>query len=1220
MKFLAIVAALVGAAALAATGVGAPAAAAAIGLVASILGAVTAVHNINRRAERRTLAWDAELALDVIGIIGVLPAAAGARLARLGNLPKGVSAIQRTEKFLRIYSTLEAGATVTLVGAKLVEDIQKIEALADRMGLSKQEKQKMVDQAIGGALQTGMMMLGGVVASRAGQTAIQRRMARADRMRLERHAEMAEAEGLLSYESRVEPLLDAQNNPTPAGLRLLEQVAPHAVPKPDPPTIKRKGPIDPTSTAPKQARRKGDRRRRDAPDEVDENAKTGRFRRPRLDGESEAPEGRQAARRRKGDEEPEAAVTEHDRQRIWELEDLGEAAVARLTRPEKITPRYDYEARRAFRDTWMNASGKEIGLYRNTETGEYIIVVGKENAVYVQKVGDELQPPIGGAEQRWKQLLDDIDDVGEWFLVGHSHPSQGDGTVADYGRIPSGASGDFSALIFESQALGGAPRTSHIYFMTRTQTETGAPGKATPNQTEFSYDPRAARPLRIDYPEPGTDRRVTESFADLDEYHLWAKQNFGVDDPPSQRIRNVQRRNREAARQRLAEDAPTRPRFRVPRAPNQGPNQAEGLAPGAKVPTDTAGQLERSTTGPKGEKDRYYVREHLGDTIEVGEMKIPSARYYVDVHLKNGVIEADFMLKHGSYEGAIQVTRSSQLRGRQEFNLALRHFEAANGPDAVKGVRGQWGAGDNFDAFNKNFHKELLAGKDWDQAVADAARDTHTGRWSQEAGFTEVRIVNDSEYDADTVTFNKLEVLFVRPSVGSELGGRPTPPWTGNRESPSPPARSNRADTEPDLPPQGGRADTDFPPGPSPEDTIPDLPPGAPPRPPPPPPGGGGGRSGSGGNGGRRQGFRALSASEADGINPGAASGQTRWDVSRINDRDTYQSAWADTGHPGTAPPHGFIDYDGNRIVAFNRGVDEDAVTQIRRGPRRAAPLPRRRRRRDTTREYPAVAARRRHEATTRPDPAVAGRSSAGQSPSPTPQTNTRPLGPRRRPPSQETTQEMQPLRQRVDTQQTTGVRQRPAPPRTPPGSSGRPRPGAPPARPRYPVAKPPSQTLPAREPRKDATPHPRLPRGVSGLLDWGTSVVRWGGGVRGAQDRLAEIRANPQQARIEMTSQPGRWVTPRLARATQEFYRRDLERVRKLGRRNPTAEARIELMKEVERILEPRSLWERIRDLGRDLSRKRIKTATRQLPPGAHESAVTPRIPASAPDYGRAW
>ena len=77
LRWLGYIAAAVGIAALVATGVGAPAVAGVLGLVAGVAGAITSLHNISERAQRHTLAWDADLALDIIGIIGVVPATAG---------------------------------------------------------------------------------------------------------------------------------------------------------------------------------------------------------------------------------------------------------------------------------------------------------------------------------------------------------------------------------------------------------------------------------------------------------------------------------------------------------------------------------------------------------------------------------------------------------------------------------------------------------------------------------------------------------------------------------------------------------------------------------------------------------------------------------------------------------------------------------------------------------------------------------------------------------------------------------------------------------------------------------------------------------------------------------------------------------------------------------------------------------------------------------------
>jgi hypothetical protein len=220
---LGIIAAVAGLAALAATGVGAPAAAAILGLVAGGAGAIMSLHNISEPAARHTLAFDAELALDIIGIVGVIPAAAGARMA-LAARAAGFTTATRVGTFLQFYGYAETGATVVLVPVKMADDIHRIEN--DR-SLDDDQKKRLIDEAKLGALQAGLMMLGSAAAARAGghapgaATGIE-----AEAPGLQRQIELLELEGFGKYKSLEERgYLDAQGHWTETAHKLASSPA-----------------------------------------------------------------------------------------------------------------------------------------------------------------------------------------------------------------------------------------------------------------------------------------------------------------------------------------------------------------------------------------------------------------------------------------------------------------------------------------------------------------------------------------------------------------------------------------------------------------------------------------------------------------------------------------------------------------------------------------------------------------------------------------------------------------------------------------------------------------------------------------------------------------------------------------------------------------------------------------------------------------------------------
>jgi hypothetical protein len=162
-KALGFLALVIGVAALVATGVGAPAAAALLGAAAGLIGAAVSIHSIQERQRKGTLKADAELALDILGIIGVGELAAVGRLAKLRRAVGGFAAAERLHKFLAIYRVSNEIATAILIPIKCHQDIQRIRA----MHLPPDVEAKLIDEAWTGAIQSGLMFIGSSVGTRA---------------------------------------------------------------------------------------------------------------------------------------------------------------------------------------------------------------------------------------------------------------------------------------------------------------------------------------------------------------------------------------------------------------------------------------------------------------------------------------------------------------------------------------------------------------------------------------------------------------------------------------------------------------------------------------------------------------------------------------------------------------------------------------------------------------------------------------------------------------------------------------------------------------------------------------------------------------------------------------------------------------------------------------------------------------------------------------------
>ena len=213
-KALALLAAVIGVAALVATGVGAPAAAALLGAAAGLIGAAVALHSIEERARKGTLKPDAELALDILGIIGVGELAAVGKLAKLKRVVGGFAAAERLEKFLAVYRVTNEIATAILIPVKCYQDIQRIKA----MHLAPDVEAKLIAEAWTGAIQGGLMFVGSSVGTRlmGGHRDTGVPVAEKDYQAIRRQAEVMDLEAPNTYKSMEErKWIDADGKWTP---------------------------------------------------------------------------------------------------------------------------------------------------------------------------------------------------------------------------------------------------------------------------------------------------------------------------------------------------------------------------------------------------------------------------------------------------------------------------------------------------------------------------------------------------------------------------------------------------------------------------------------------------------------------------------------------------------------------------------------------------------------------------------------------------------------------------------------------------------------------------------------------------------------------------------------------------------------------------------------------------------------------------------------------
>ncbi len=162
----------------------------------------------------------------------------------------------------------------------------------------------------------------------------------------------------------------------------------------------------------------------------------------------------------------------------------------------------------------------EAAIYRNAETGTFIVVQGDAASAFVdiQKGGKVSAPAEGGVKQGWKAVLLGH-DVGHWELVQHFHPVEGGGDTAGMGRrLPSSKEGDFGVLRYESKASGDKPRKSRINYLENGQLA----------HTDFGYDPRSkSGKYWVEVTAPGAGKSARHEFATIGAYEAFFEKKTG---------------------------------------------------------------------------------------------------------------------------------------------------------------------------------------------------------------------------------------------------------------------------------------------------------------------------------------------------------------------------------------------------------------------------------------------------------------------------------------------------------------------------------------------------------------------------------------------------------------------------------------------------------------------------------------------------------------------
>jgi Bacterial toxin 4/Annexin len=333
------------------------------------------------------------------------------------------------------------------------------------------------------------------------------------------------------------------------------------------------------------------------------------------------------------------------------------------------------DAQEMYRNSHAEDPTREAAIYRNTETGEYIVIQGEEGTVMV---ADGEAPQGAGRTQRWKEILDGA-DVGSWELQAHTHPiNPATGVVDPVNMLPSGANGDMGVMYGEALGTGEA-RSSRIDYTT-------ADG---PGHTDFGYDPKADQPFWVDMPDGAGGRQVLR-FDSLEAYHDFMANTMNA---PQGTIPDYFKNPTAAPVDPNAPEAAGRPRTRVEAEDNSVIVSVEGEIENA-IPRQDAPGYEKQYDPGSAHNLPDYQRAHMwgpgfGDEVADGIML---AHQDVNLKLQNSSAEEAIRELHklaaadgGKVLVKVQVQSHPRVKGEPLLLKNAAYHVTLVGPDgAVK--------------------------------------------------------------------------------------------------------------------------------------------------------------------------------------------------------------------------------------------------------------------------------------------------------------------------------------------------------------------------------------------------------------------------------------------------------------------------------------------------------------------------------------------------------
>jgi hypothetical protein len=168
---------------------------------------------------------------------------------------------------------------------------------------------------------------------------------------------------------------------------------------------------------------------------------------------------------------------------------------------------------------------REVAVYRNPITGEYIVIQGGKGYVgTINSKGELRGPNAEGRRVAWQALLNE--QGGHWIIEHHFHPNGTDAAGVPLknteliSRLPSGEPGDMHQVAKEITELGHAERSSRIYFLDN--------GKF--NFTDFGINTNnREKPFWINVADPAKGGvHVKHEFATMRAYHEFLSTELNI--------------------------------------------------------------------------------------------------------------------------------------------------------------------------------------------------------------------------------------------------------------------------------------------------------------------------------------------------------------------------------------------------------------------------------------------------------------------------------------------------------------------------------------------------------------------------------------------------------------------------------------------------------------------------------------------------------------------